>query len=434
MPRSRRAASTCSPSTTTRCSPRTSTTSERVVSHVSREALAAQTRRALVHPVFFGSAITGAGVDSLMAGIAELLPAADGDADGPVSGSVFKIERGPAGEKIAYVRMFSGTVRTRDRLRFGRDSERKVTAISVFDARHGRTARVGVAPERSASSGGSREIRIGDADRRRRGRELRAPVRPADAGDGRRPARSRRPGAASRRARTARRAGPADQRPPGRRAAGDLRLALRRGAEGSHRGDAGERLRHRRRVPRDDADLHRASVGTGEAVEILHAESNPFLATIGLASIRRRSARGSSSGSRSMRARLRSTSTRRLESFTEHMGEYVREALREGLFGWQVTDCIVTMTRCALQHPRRSAVETGTAEHGRRLPQAHAARADAGARAGAGRWSASRPSASASRSRRRRSGRSWLHWRGWRPPSRRGRCSGGWPRSRRSCQ
>ena len=63
-----------------------------------------------MHPVFFGSAITGAGVDPLMAGIAELLPAAAGDADGPVSGTVFKIERGPAGEKIAYVRMFSGTV------------------------------------------------------------------------------------------------------------------------------------------------------------------------------------------------------------------------------------------------------------------------------------------------------------------------------------
>src|SRR5437868_1451328 len=44
-----------------------------------REELAAQTRRALVHPVLFGSAITGAGMDSLMAGIAELLPAAEGD-------------------------------------------------------------------------------------------------------------------------------------------------------------------------------------------------------------------------------------------------------------------------------------------------------------------------------------------------------------------
>ena len=84
-----------------------------------RAELAAQTRDARVHPVFSGSAITGAGVPALAAGIAELLPAAEGDAHGPVSGTVFKVERGPAGEQIAYVRMFTGTVRIRDRLPFG---------------------------------------------------------------------------------------------------------------------------------------------------------------------------------------------------------------------------------------------------------------------------------------------------------------------------
>ena len=69
--------------------------------------------------VFDGSARTGAGVDALMRGIVRLLPASSGDAEGPVSGTVFKIERGPAGEKIAYVRMFAGTLRARDRVRFG---------------------------------------------------------------------------------------------------------------------------------------------------------------------------------------------------------------------------------------------------------------------------------------------------------------------------
>ncbi|WP_433607156.1 GTP-binding protein [Dactylosporangium sp. CA-139114] len=91
-------------------------------------ALVAQTRRALVHPVFFGSAITGAGVDALMAGIAELLPRARHDAAAAPSGTVFKIERGPAGENIAYLRMFSGTLRVRDRLPLGR-----VTGLDVFD-------------------------------------------------------------------------------------------------------------------------------------------------------------------------------------------------------------------------------------------------------------------------------------------------------------
>ena len=98
-----------------------------------RKELAVLTKQALVHPVFFGAAVTGAGVEALMSGIGEFLPAANGDVDGPVSGTVFKVERGAAGQKIAFVRMFSGTVHTRDRVPFGDDGERKVTAIEVFD-------------------------------------------------------------------------------------------------------------------------------------------------------------------------------------------------------------------------------------------------------------------------------------------------------------
>ena len=33
------------------------------------------------------------------------------------------------------------------------------------------------------------------------------------------------------------------------------------------------------------------------------------------------------------------------------MARYVRETLREGLHGWQVTDCVVTMTSCAYSVP-----------------------------------------------------------------------------------
>ena len=77
-----------------------------------------------MHPVFFGSAVTGAGVGELIAGIAELLPAAAPTSPGRSPARVFKIERGDAGEKIAYVRMFSGTLRVRDRLPFGGDEAR----------------------------------------------------------------------------------------------------------------------------------------------------------------------------------------------------------------------------------------------------------------------------------------------------------------------
>jgi ribosomal protection tetracycline resistance protein len=92
-----------------------------------REQLRSLVAQARIHPVVFGSAITGAGVDELRSAIAGLLPAAGGDPDGPVAATVFKVDRGPAGEKVAYVRMFAGTIRVRERL-----GDAKVTAVAVF--------------------------------------------------------------------------------------------------------------------------------------------------------------------------------------------------------------------------------------------------------------------------------------------------------------
>jgi hypothetical protein len=41
------------------------------------------------------------------------------------------------------------------------------------------------------------------------------------------------------------------------------------------------------------------------------------------------------------------------------MAGYVRDALREGLAGWQVADCVVTMNRCTYQSPDGSAATRG---------------------------------------------------------------------------
>ena len=98
-----------------------------------QEALARQTSGGMIHPVFFGSAVTGAGIGALMAGIAGLLPVEQGDAAAELSGIIFKIDRGAAGEKIAYVRLFSGSLHARERLHYGAGHDEKVTAISVFD-------------------------------------------------------------------------------------------------------------------------------------------------------------------------------------------------------------------------------------------------------------------------------------------------------------
>ncbi|GAA4603832.1 ribosomal protection tetracycline resistance protein [Actinoplanes octamycinicus] len=83
--------------------------------------------RGRVHPVYFGSAITGAGIDDLVRGITRLLPPAPGHAAGPPIGTIFKVERGPAGERLAYLRMFSGTLHVRDML-----GDERVTGIEVF--------------------------------------------------------------------------------------------------------------------------------------------------------------------------------------------------------------------------------------------------------------------------------------------------------------
>jgi ribosomal protection tetracycline resistance protein len=58
--------------------------------------------------------------------------------------------------------MFSGTVRTRDRLRFRRDGEGKVTATSVFD-RGSAVRRASVAAGQIGKLWGLGEIQIGDA-------------------------------------------------------------------------------------------------------------------------------------------------------------------------------------------------------------------------------------------------------------------------------
>ena len=114
-------------------------------------ALARQTRDGAAHPVFFGSAITGAGIGLLVDGITTLLPRSTGDAAGPQSGTVFKVERGPAGEKLAYVRMFSGTLHLRERV-----GEDRVTGVSVFGA----GALPGTGGSRAAADG-SRAVSAG---------------------------------------------------------------------------------------------------------------------------------------------------------------------------------------------------------------------------------------------------------------------------------
>ncbi|MFE0181245.1 elongation factor G [Streptomyces olivaceus] len=69
-----------------------------------------------VYPLVFGSARTGQGVDQLRFGMSQLFPPASGDAHSGVQGLIFAIERAASGEKTAQVRLFQGTLRPRERV------------------------------------------------------------------------------------------------------------------------------------------------------------------------------------------------------------------------------------------------------------------------------------------------------------------------------
>src|SRR4051794_37042042 len=127
-----------------------------------REQLAVQTRRAAVHPVFVGSAANGVGVEELLAGIDELLWSPHGRTDAAVSGRVFKIERTTAGERVAYVRLFSGTLGPRQRVRVGGGAEAKATSIRVF-APPGAPRRDTLVAGEMATIQGLGAVRVGDA-------------------------------------------------------------------------------------------------------------------------------------------------------------------------------------------------------------------------------------------------------------------------------
>jgi ribosomal protection tetracycline resistance protein len=318
--------------------------------HQLRRELTAQTRQALLHPVFFGSAITGAGVDALIAGIYELLPAAEGDADGPVSGAVFKIERGPAGEKVAYVRMFSGTIHARDRVRFGRNNEGKVTAIGVFD--HGAAVqRSQVTAGQIGKLWGLGEIQIGDAIGLSRTSEERRYFAPPTLETIIVPRRQ-----AGRGALHAALAQLAEQDPLINLRMDDLRQELFVSLYGEVQKEVIQAT-----LANDfniDVEFRETTticverpLGAGSAVETLGKAPNPFLATVGL---------------RIEPAPLNSGVTFRLdvkvetlplfvykavEDFQKAMEETVRETLRQGLYGWEVTDCTVTMTQSGYVSP-----------------------------------------------------------------------------------
>jgi ribosomal protection tetracycline resistance protein len=307
-----------------------------------RAELVAQTGRALVHPLYFGSAKTGAGIDHLIAGIRELLPAAEADPGGRLAGTVFKIERGRAAERVAYLRLHAGTIAVRDTVRFDDGREEKVTAIGVFEA-GSVVSRPSAQAGQIAKVWGLGEVRIGDTIGRG-GTAADHSFAPPALETVVVAERSRDRGALHIALTQL-----AEQDPliNVRQNGSELSVSLygevqKEVVQATLADDYGLAVTFRETT----TICIERPVGTGAAFEIIATPPNPFLATVGL---------------RVEPGPMDSGITFRLEvelgsmpyAFFVAVEETVRETLRQGLHGWQVTDCAVTMTHSGYW-PRQS--------------------------------------------------------------------------------
>jgi ribosomal protection tetracycline resistance protein len=302
-----------------------------------RDELAGQSRRGLVHPAFFGSALKGEGVEELMAALPKFLPAEAGDGNAPLSGTVFKIERGDDGQKVAYVRLFAGAVQARQRL-----GDEKVTALAGFEG--GKAAHRGsVAAGEIAKLWGLRRIRIGDpiGDPHPSARTqfppptLETAVRPADEADK----------AALHLALTQL----AEQDPLIDVRQDDERQEFALSLYGEVQKEViAATLEEEYGVAVTFSDTKplcvERPVRTAQAVERLNVEPNPFPATLALRIEPAPGGAGETFVSEPSTQALPLYAYKTAERFSEQMDEYLRLATRKGPSGWRVVDWVVTLT------------------------------------------------------------------------------------------
>ncbi|GIJ68076.1 elongation factor G [Virgisporangium ochraceum] len=321
-------------------------------------ALAGQVEAMIAHPVFFGSAITGAGIEPLVRALVTLLPAATSDAGAPFVGRVFKIEKGP----VAYVRVDTGTLRVRDRVSARGGRVGRVTALGVFTDR-GEVAGGEVGPGGIAAVRGLASVQVGDV--------VTVGAVSTIRGD----------------ARTARHFAPPtlstvvvpdhpEQRAGLRQALAflaaqdplidvrqdDVRHEISLSLYGEVQKEVvaatlaaeyGVAVTFRDTTP---ICVERPA-GTGSSAEVLFAPGNPFTATLGLRVEPAPPGSGVTVRTEVDLASIPMYVYKRQDAFAAMMAGYIRAALAEGLCGWEVTDCVVTVVRSGYQAPSTTAAD-----------------------------------------------------------------------------
>ncbi|OOC53869.1 MULTISPECIES: GTP-binding protein [Nocardiopsis] len=305
-----------------------------------RGILARQVAHGSVCPVVFGSALTGRGTPELVDALTSLFPVnAPGPGTGEPHGTVFSIERSASGEKTAYLRLRSGRLAARESVLFERpdgDPHRgRVTHLEVVGARpgEGRTLEAGQIGRIRGLPG----IRVGDR------------LGPAPSGSARaafaRPsleslARPRRPGQGPRL--HAALAALADQDP-----LIGVRTVPGRGVSVLLYGEVQKEV-VAATLAEDfgvEAVFEPSSVvyterpnGVGRAVQTFWEQPpDGFPATVGL-----RVEPGERDSGVVFRREVELGAL--LPSFDRALVETVHHTLEQGLYGWQVTDCVVVLT------------------------------------------------------------------------------------------
>ncbi|WP_410771694.1 GTP-binding protein [Fontibacillus sp. BL9] len=127
-----------------------------------RNCAAELSRSGKLFPLVYGAAAKGIGIEGLLDAMVHYLPLAGGNPEAPLSGIVFKIERDKTMGRMAYVRLYQGSLRNRDAVyNHTRDLQEKVTQIRKVEGPRFEDLGVLEAGDIAAVCGLS-QVRIGD--------------------------------------------------------------------------------------------------------------------------------------------------------------------------------------------------------------------------------------------------------------------------------